>query len=425
MSTLSHPAEKTLTSPWWIPVGSCIALIVVNGSICVFSFGVFIKPLEAEFGWDRASISFGLTLCALCSAISLPIVGVLMDRFGVRPVMLTSIILFALNVAAIALSNVLAVFILLVAATGITGVGQGPIGYVKSISSYFDKRRGIAIGIAVSGTGLGTALLPQYAQWLITNMGWRMAYVGLAVVLVVIAVPSVFLFVREPKNSGIARSRKPGSQVAAVLPGLSAREAFSSRNFWLLVGATILVATVVNGSLVHVVSLLTDRGWSPEAAAGIMVWAGLASLAGRLVAGLMLDRLFAPYVAMLSFIVALAGVYLLASGTNSTLGVIGIGLTTGAEIDIIGYMTSRYFGLRRFGQLYGYLFGVFLIGTGIGPIVMGAVHTGLHSYDCAFYAFGMMLALATVFMLFLSRYTYPVREEEDLVDAAHSRLSDA
>lgn len=424
MNALTNPPGKTLTSPWWISAGSCLALIVVNGSICVFSFGVFIKPLEAEFGWDRASISFGLTLCALCSAISLPIAGGLMDKFGVRPVMLTSIVLFALNVAAIALSNVLAVFILLVAFTGITGVGQGPTGYIKSISSYFDKQRGIAIGIAVSGTGIGTALLPQYAQWLITNMGWRMAYVGLAVVLVVIAAPSVFLFVREPENSSIALARKTGSG-AAVLPGLSAREAVLSRTFWLLVLPTILVATVVNGSLVHVVPLLTDRGWSPEVAAGIMVWAGLASLAGRVVVGLLLDRVFAPYVAMLSFIVALAGVYLLGSGASATLGVIGIGITTGAEIDIIGYMTSRYFGLRKFGQLYGYLFGVFLIGAGMGPAVMGAVHTRLHSYDPAFYAFGIMLALATVFMLFLGRYAYPVRETGNFVDVPRPQLSDA
>jgi cyanate permease len=243
-------------------------------------------------------------------------------------------------------------------------------------------------------------------------------------VLVVVAVPSVFLFVREPEDSPMARARRaaPG---AAALPGLSVREALLSRTFWLLVGPTILVATVINGSLVHVVSLLTDRGWSPEAAAGIMVWAGLASLGGRLVAGLMLDRMFAPYVAMLSFIVALAGVYLLASGTSATLGVIGIGITTGAEVDVIGYMTSRYFGLRRFGQLYGYLFGVFLIGTGIGPVVMGAVHTRLHSYDSGFYAFGIMLAVATLFMLFLGRYRYPVGEGADLVDVAHSQLSDA
>jgi MFS family permease len=425
MSALKSSAGKTLTSAWWIAAGSSVAFIVSNGAICVSSFGVFIKPLEAEFGWDRTSISFGLTLCALCSAISLPIAGRLMDRFGVRPVLLTSIVLFALNVAAVAFSNVLAVFILLVAATGITGVGQGPTGYMKSISSYFDKRRGIAIGIAVSGSGIGTALLPQYAQWLITNMGWRMAYVGLAVALAVIAVPAVFLFVREPEDSPMAQARRAESG-AAVLPGLSTREALLSRTFWLLAFPTIVVAVVINGSLVHVVSLLTDRGWSPEAAAGIMVWAGLASLGGRLVVGLMLDRMFAPYVAMLTFTICLAGVYLLASGTNPTLGAIGLGLTTGAEVDIIGYMTSRYFGLRRFGQLYGYLFSVFLIGVGTGPVLMGAVYTRLHSYDYGFYAFGIMLAVATFFMLFLGPYRYPVGDEgDDLVDTAHSQLSEA
>jgi MFS family permease len=425
MSTLNNPAGKTLTSPWWIAIGSAIALTVNNGAISVFSFGVFIRPLETEFGWDRASISLGLTLCALCSAISIPIAGGLMDKYGVRPVMLTSIVLFAFNVAAIALSNVLAVFILLVAISGITGVGQGPTGYIKSISSYFDKQRGIAIGIAVSGTGIGTALLPQYAQWLITNMGWRMAYVGLALVMVAIAVPAVLLFLREPEDSPMAQARKASSG-AAVLPGLSTREAVLSRTFWLLAVPTILVAVVVNGSLVHVVSLLTDRGWSPEAAAGIMIWAGLASLVGRLIAGFMLDRMFAPYVAMLTFIICFAGVYLLASGTSPTFGVVGLGITTGAEVDIIGYMTSRYFGLRRFGQLYGFLFGLFLIGVGTGPALMGAVHTRLHSYDSGFYAFEIMLAVATFIMLFVGRYKYPAGDEgEDLVDVVHSQLKDA
>jgi hypothetical protein len=144
-----------------------------------------------------------------------------------------------------------------------------------------------------------------------------------------------------------------------------------------------------------------------------------------LIAGLLLDRLFAPYVAAGSFIVALAGVYLLGSGVDPVLGVIGIGITTGAEIDVIGYMTSRYFGLRRFGQVYGYLFGVFLIGNGIGPAFMGAVQTRLHTYDPAFLAFGVMLAIATLLMLFLGRYAFPVQEGEDIVDVSTSRLSDA
>src|ERR1700722_7218561 len=107
---ISSDNNNLFASRWWIAAGSFLALIVVNGSISVFSFGFFIKPLEAEFGWDRGSISIGLALCALCSAISLPIAGGLMDKYGVRPVMLTSIVLFAANIAAISLSNVLVVF---------------------------------------------------------------------------------------------------------------------------------------------------------------------------------------------------------------------------------------------------------------------------------------------------------------------------
>jgi MFS family permease len=426
MSSVVKPAAKAFASPWWIAFGSCLGLVVANGSICVFAFSVFIKPLEAQFGWDRASISVGLTFCALFAALLLPVVGRLMDRFGVRPVMLVSIVLFGINVACVALSNALPAFIALVALTGITGAGQGPMGYIKSISAHFDRNRGIAIGIAVSGTGIGVALLPQYAQWLITNHGWRVAFVGLAIVLVVIAVPSVFLFVREPRAAAASRVPNIGAGLDMATRGHNVREAVRSRIFWVLVFTGLLVATVLNGVLVHVASLLSDRGWTPQAAAGVLAWAGLASMAGRVVGGYLLDRWFAPYVAMLSFASALVGIALLASGQSVVLGVLLIGITTGTEIDIIGFMTSRYFGLRQFGQLYGYLFGVFLVGTGLGPVAMGAIYTRLHSYDAGFVAFAVMLGVAFVLMFFLGAYNYPVHDDEMLVAQSDARLpSDA
>lgn len=401
------------TSVWWMPLGSCIALVVGNGVISLFSFGVFIKPLEAEFGWDRASLSSALALCALLSALSVPLIGGLMDRFGVRRLMIASILVFAVNVAAIGLSNSIVLFILLTALTGLTGVGQGPTGYVKSISSYFDRHRGIAIGIAISGTGLGTALLPQYVQWLIGQVGWRWAYGGLALALVLLAVPAVILFVREPEDSPSARIGRAHPGMRTALSGLSAREAFASRTFWILICTVFCVSTVVNGSIVHVVSLLTDRGWSPGSAAAIMVWVGIASLVGRLAAGYLLDRIFAPYVAIFLFLVALGGLYLLASGKNAYLGVIGIGTTTGAEVDLVAYMTSRYFGLHRFGQIYGYQMGIFLVGAGLGPVLMGAAQTRLHSYDLAFVVFGILLVLASLLMFLVGEYVYPAAELKD------------
>ena len=413
---MTHQQESTRASGpsvWWMPFGSCIGLIVVNGAISLFSFGVFIKPLEAEFGWDRAAISSAIALCALASAFSVPLVGILMDRFGVRRVMTISIFLFAANVAAIGLSGSIVTFVLLTALTGVTGVGQGPIGYVKSISSYFDRHRGIAIGIAISGTGVGTALLPLYAQWLIGHVGWRWAYAGLGLVLIALAWPAVMVFVREPDDSPSALRARTRSGVKAALPGATAREAIASRTFWILICTVFCVSTVVNGSIVHVVSLLTDRGWSSEAAAAIMVWVGLASLVGRLVAGYLLDRMFAPYVAIGLFLVALGGLYLLASGKNAYLGVSGIGMTGGAEVDVIAYMISRYFGLRRFGQIYGYQFGVFLIGAGLGPMLMGAAQTRLHSYDPPLQAFGVLLMLASILMLFMGGYAYPAEDLRD------------
>src|ERR1700733_2419655 len=244
---MTHQYESTRASGpsvWWMPFGSFIGLIVVNGAISLFSFGVFIKPLEAEFGWDRAAISSAIALCALASAFSVPFVGILMDRFGVRRVMITSIFLFAANVAAIGLSGSIVTFVLLTALTGVTGVGQGPIGYVKSISSYFDRHRGIAIGIAISGTGVGTALVPLYAQWLIVHVGWRWAYAGLGLVLIALALPAVMFFIRAPDASPSAHRARARSGVTA-LPGVTAREAIASRTFWILICTIFFVSTVV------------------------------------------------------------------------------------------------------------------------------------------------------------------------------------
>jgi MFS family permease len=129
-----------------------------------------------------------------------------------------------------------------------------------------------------------------------------------------------------------------------------------------------------------------------------------------LAAGYLLDRMFAPYVAIGLFLVALGGLYLLGSGKNAYLGVSGIGIATGAEVDVIAYMTSRYFGLGRFGQIYGYQFGGFLVGAGLGPMLMGAAQTRLHSYDLAFQVFGVLLVLASLLMLLMGEYAYPAED---------------
>ncbi|WP_052409611.1 MFS transporter [Paraburkholderia oxyphila] len=384
---------------WLIPVGGTLGLIVGNGPISVFAFGVFMGPLQMAFCWSRASLGFASALCALLSALSLPFVGLLMDKFGVRRIQALAICLFGLNVALIGRTSTLPWFIALTALTGVTGAAQSPIGYVKSIASYFDRRRGLAIGVAMSGIGLGTALIPQYVQWLIGAFGWRAGYLGLGAAIVVVALPAVALLLREPR---VSHQRGSGS----LGPGLGLREAVALRSFWCIAIAVLLVSTAVNGALVHVVPLLVDSGWTPGSAARVLAAAGAAGLAGRLLAGYLMDRVFAAYVASTFFALAIAGLYLLGSHANPVLGMVAIGLAAGAEVDMVGFFVSRYFGLKRFGQMYGVFFSIFTVGAGLGPWLLGVTFTRFHSYDTGFAGCGLALAVASVCILAVGPYSY-------------------
>jgi MFS family permease len=387
--------------PWLLPVGSAIALIVGNGPISVFAFGVFIKPLEAEFGWSRASISTGLSLCGLFSALVLPLVGGLMDRYGVRRPLVIALCLFALNIAAIGGTSSLAMFIALTALSGLTGAAQSPLAYVKSISGQFDARRGLAIGIAMSGIGIGTALVPLLAQSLIDSFGWRVAYIGLGALIFLLAVPIASAVIQdEPARPAAARAGTDTAQ------RLSIRMALGSRRFWFLALSIFLASLALNGSLVHVVPMLTERGWTPHGAASALAVAGLSGMIGRIVVGFVIDRIFAPYVGGAFFLMATAGIFLLVEDKAAILGVILIGLAAGAEIDMMGFLASRYFGLSALGKIYGMLFALFTVAAGLGPYLIGLSFTSTKAYGVGFSAAAILMLIAGLIIVTLGPYRY-------------------
>jgi predicted MFS family arabinose efflux permease len=167
--------------------------------------------------------------------------------------------------------------------------------------------------------------------------------------------------------------------------------------FWLLAAAIFLVAMALNGTIIHIVPLLTDRGLSPAIAASLLGVVGLASIVGRLLCGYLADRLFAPHVAAGFFLLPCLGICLLIMDGGRPLafiGVVALGLALGWEIDMMGFLTTRYFGLRRFGVLYGYLFAVFSAGSALGPFLMGLSFDVFHSYGLMLATFVVALALA-------------------------------
>jgi MFS family permease len=182
----------------------------------------------------------------------------------------------------------------------------------------------------------------------------------------------------------------------------------------MLAVAFFIVVLTANGPLIHAVALLTDRGISISRATAALSAAGFAMIVGRLLSGYCLDRFFGPHVAVFCVGGAMIGLGLLSSGYGGIVPIAGIilcGLGMGAEGDIVPYFVSRYFGLRSFGQIYGYLFAVFMIGVGVGPSLMGFSFDHWHSYAPMFIVFEIALLLACIIFLFLGPYQFPAEEQ--------------
>lgn len=403
-------AGQFFANRWWVVAASFVELMVGTGSILVFTFGVFLKPVTQEFGWTRGQFSSALAATTIFSLITTPIFGKLVDRWGIRTVALPATVVFALAVAGLSLMPpVLLVVDALYLVAFMFGASQGPMIYSKAVSAWFDSQRGLALGIATAGVGLGTTLMPLLAQFLIDRYGWRVAYVGLGVMIMLLGFSAVALFVRDPPD--MAPRARRAQTTRAELPGMTAMEALrGSWRFRALALVILLGGISINGTLAHVVALLTDRGATPQVATATLSAAGIAIILGRIGSGYFLDRLHGPYVAATSMLLPALGVALLASGMRGIVPLIGVllcGIGVGAEIDMLAFFISRYFGLRAFGQIYGYIFPAFAIGVGLGPYLMGLCYDRLHSYGPMLAAFTVALVINAALLARFGPYPYP------------------
>ena len=400
---------------WWIVVVAAIGLGLGYAPIIVYSFSVFIKPLTQDLHSNRASISLAFTLANLMTSISSPLVGRLADRFGARRVILIATAIFAsLLISAPLLSSKLWSFYLFYGLLGFVGSAPAPIPYVKVISRWFDRHRGAALGLTMLGIGTGAILMPAFAQRLIAMLGWRSTYVVIGMLVLVVSVPIVAFFLKESPEErgllpdGVSVARNVGQKQNSE-EGLNWWEARRSATFWLMVSALFLVGASVHGCVVHLAPLLSDQGLTPQRVALAITVLGTALMIGRVASGYLLDRVFAPRVAMWIFGAVAFGIALLrtAAGTRLVfLAVFLIGLGMGAEVDIIAYLTSRYFGLRAFGEIYGYAFASYTVAGALGPWLMGLGFDRSGSYGSVLVGFLLATSLAVVLMTRLGPYRF-------------------
>jgi MFS family permease len=398
---------------WRMVAVSAVGLFMGYVPVIGFSFTVFFKSLSQEFRWSRAQISLGFSLSLLVLSATLPFVGRLVDRYGARRIILPASFLFGLGLASFYfLTNSLWHFYAIYLFLGVVGAGTAAVPYYKVLSQWFDRRRGLALGLAMGGAGVGFFVMPTLSYALIAKTGWRTAYVLIGLSVIVVTLPIVGLFLKEkPEDLGLsidgeAKTDDSGNQFS-ILPGSSRREAWSSATFWMLCTSLFLVSLSLNGCLIHMSPLLTDRGVSPQSATFAVSLLGGATLLGRVATGYLLDRFFATNVAIGFFSIAALGVLMLWSGVTSSLSFVAavlVGVGIGAEGDIMAYLVSRYFGLRAFGEIYAYVLAIYTLGAVVGPLLMGVVFDAKGSYDAILGPFLFITLAGAVLMTRLGPY---------------------
>lgn len=398
---LARERRPRIYPGWLVVVAAFFGVMVSFGSLLVFTFGIFLKPIGQEFGWSRESISAAFGIAAMTVAACSPGLGRLLDRHNTRTIVLPCMTIFGLAILSLSwltphLWHLYATFVVL----GIVGNGTTQMGYARVVSTWFAERRGMALALVVSGVGVGSIVFPPLAQWFIDHHGWRAAYVVLGCAVLVLGVPLTALFVREHPQD------HPAERHAAI-EGQPLAEALRRRPFWLLVSTLFLSSIAINGAVTHLSPLLTDRSVPAQEAALAVSFLGGASLAGRLLTGQLLDRLFGAWVAFGLLVIASSGILLLANASNGATGIAAaalIGLGLGGEADVTPYLLTRYYGLRSFSTLYGLTWTAYAIAGAIGPVVMGKVFDTTGSYAQLLMLLAGVTSAAGLLMLALPAY---------------------
>ena len=403
---------KRTISPWWTVASGTVSGTLNIGTVMVYAFGILTLGLMKEFGWSREVIASAFTAFLVGSAVGLAGLGWLISRYGVRApaaVLAATCGLSLVSVGVMPPAPLL--FVLIFVLVGVGGAATTPLPFAVAISGFFDARRGIALGLVVSGSGLGAILLPQLAQYTSSHFGWRAGFMIIGSLMVTILVTSFVVFVRTPP--GIVERRD--LMRAGAVQGRTVRQIYTgNRYFWLILLPILAVSIATFGAMGSLVLFNKDKGYSGETTAWILSTVGLVSLFGRLIVGFLLDRLPAPYVTATILLLAAFGLLLLTVGSSVgmvCLGAVFVGLAMGAEADLLTFLVSRYFPLVEISRVIAINWVAWALGGALGAPLAAASFARFGSYLPAYWLFATVLVLGALIVCRLGPYLNPVHRE--------------
>ena len=418
--------RRKLFYGWVVVATSALGLLFGAFPIVVSSFAIFFKPYQIEFHRGRAAISLALTLHNIFAAFFAGWIGRTTDRFGARKVILPGLgMLSLILLSAQAIGSKLWQLYLFYAALGLVSSTTTSVPYGVVVSRWFNRRRGLALGLTMAGLGVGAIAAPPIVQSLIAGYGWRSAFAIAGGAILLVPMPIVRLLLKETPQEMelLPKGESFATAASREREGPPWREIRKSWTFWLMIMAFGLAALSIGGCTAHVSALFADRGATPGSASLAASVVGLALLAGRAGTGFSLDRYFGPHVAVFVFATAATGIALLWTGLTGLPALVGtflVGLGFGAEGDIIAYLMSRYFGLRALGAAFGFALGAFILAGGVGPLIMGFAfdHTG--SYSAPLAGFSIACVAAAVLLGCLGPYRFAPTAKVDAPDGVRT-----
>ncbi len=381
-------------------VGATIGNLLSVTPTVTAVFGVFLVPIATEFGWSRAAVAGAFTSLSLANAAAFPFAGRLADRYGTRPILLTGYALLGLSIIGLSqLAPTPLRFYTLFALTGAIGALPSNMLICKLLSEWFVQRRGFWMGLTGGiGNGVGATIMPMIAVALMAAYGWRGAFVGIGLLVLLVGVPVAWLTLRPP-----ARDAGPGVIDETALSGMSLAQALRSPLFWVIFSAVPVGGGCLTAVFANMVPILTVHGMSVGSATIVLAAFAMTCTVWEPAVGWMLDRSTRPRMVAPFYLCAVAGLMILVHAQSFPLLIVGgvmTGVGLGSEFSVLPYVLSRYFGVRAMGAITGIAFAGVLTSTALAPIGLNYAFDRTGSYSPAVYVVAALLAYtAGVFVL--------------------------
>ena len=385
---------------WGVTAAAFTGVMVSFAPIVPYTFSLFLNPLHEAFGWKREAIGGTFALAAITVALVSPGIGVLLDRFPPRRIILPAILIFASALASLSrLGPDISRFYLTFFVLGLVANGTAQFAYTRTVLTWFHKHRGFALALILTGSGVGSVLIPPITLWVIQHHGWRNAYLMLGCIAL-LGLPLTALLVRNRPDT-VTVHEDHSSDAGTTVGG-----ALRSAAFWILAGIIMLSAFSENGLVTNLAAILTEHRVTAESAALALSVRGGAGIIGRLCVGFLIDRFSPQRIQTFILLLSAVGTLVLAFAGSSVVALVGaalLGIGLGSEADVAPYLVARYFGRKHFSVLYGLTWTAYAIGGATGPMMIGHLYDRAGSYQPRFIVYLACVAFAAAALSLLLR----------------------